>query len=274
MNNTLVRPKHLPDFKNPPLHEVVVGVQFSIPNGYQPIMAGNVWDLFRDNYPDVQEVQALAPSFETFGVSRQHSNAPQIGFITGGIHNRYWFLNKNGSKLIQFQQDRLLHNWRKVESDGEEYPRFESMITEFQFELEKLEGYIASIQPQKLLINQCEVSYINHIKLGSDEHKHLSDWFNFLSFTLKPSDDFNANFREVIRDADDKPLGRLLIDAALGFLPSGEEIIALSLSVRGAPTNTDIKTAVDFLKNGRELIGIKFAELTSEKAHLEWGRIK
>src|SRR4051794_5656712 len=109
-----MRPTHLPDFRKPPLNEVVLGIQFNPVPGYSQIYAGEVWGLFRARFPQVQEMPALPPNFETFGIPQ----GPQIGFnvLAGASHDRFWFLSPAGEQLIQFQMDRLLHNWRKVET--------------------------------------------------------------------------------------------------------------------------------------------------------------
>ena len=59
------RPDHLPDFRKPPLNEVVLGVQFNEPAGYRLIRAFEVWSLFREVYPEVHEQPPLAPIVET-----------------------------------------------------------------------------------------------------------------------------------------------------------------------------------------------------------------
>lgn len=274
MTTQLLRPEGLPDFKAPPLNEVVLGVQFAPPTGYQQIRAGEVWALFRDNYPIVQEQPPLAPSFETFGLPHQHFAIPQISFASGGTHDRFWFLSPDSAQLIQFQQDRLLHNWRKVGDGSNGYPRFESMIENFRSELHRFEEYASSLSPQRLSINQCEITYINHIVIDGREGKTYSNWLRFVNFEGNAPDDFRVGFRDVIRDKKGKPYGRFICEANSGMLPNGKEIIVLSLSVRGAPPGTNIDAALDFLSVGREVIVRKFAELTTEQAHLKWERVK
>lgn len=273
MTNVLLRPKHLPDFKAPPLNEVVIGVQFSTPQGYQQIRAGEVWNLFRENYPQVQELPPLPPTFETFGLPLQHSLLPHFGFATMGSHNRFWFLRPDGAELIQFQQDRLLHNWRKVGDGTNDYPRFEGMIDNFKVQLNQLQNYMASLTPQALVINQCEISYINQIKFNRADSKGFCDWLKFVNFPDGHPDDFNIAFREVIRDDNEKPLARFFTEAGLAMLPDGQEVIILSLTVKGAPSSTDIESALEFLIRGREEIVQRFAELTTDSAHKKWERI-
>lgn len=272
---TLVRPDYLPDFKNPPLNEVVLGIQFSQPKAYQQIFALKVWELFMDDYPKVQEQPPLQPNFEVFGLPSQGTVISHLNFgIDGLLHNRYWFLTKNGDELIQFQQDRLLHNWRKIGNQTNQYPRFESMIERFESEINKFQKYINSFEVQEeLQINQCEISYINHIT-DTDGIKNFSDWLNFISDEKITLEGFNLRFNEVIKNKNDKPMGRLICEVTLGLTQEGKWMILFTLTVRGAPEASDVNSALDFLKTGRDLIVCRFSELTTGKAHKKWDRIK
>jgi hypothetical protein len=109
---TLDRPSDLPDFRDPPLNEVLLGVQFAQAKGYSQIRVGEVWGLFKSAFPEVEEQPPLQPSFEVFGLPQAAQG--WAGFVMGPTHNRFWFLTRQKDELIQFQHDRLLHNWRKV----------------------------------------------------------------------------------------------------------------------------------------------------------------
>lgn len=273
MSKIPARPADLPDFERPPINEVVLGIQFSPPFGYQQIRAGEVWNLYKKKYPEVQEQPPLQPSFEIFGLPSK-SRAGQISFIDGPLHNRFWFLNAQGDELIQFQQDRLLHNWRKVGDQTNTYPHFESMIKDFEDELLLLQAYASSLAPQALAINQCEISYINHIHIGSPGDESASHWFKFVAFPDRNPEDFAISFREIIRDSDGTPLARLICEAAHAINAVGQRIIGLTLTVRGAPRGSDVDSALMFMAKGRDLIVRRFAELTTDIAHEKWGRIK
>lgn len=265
------RPDDLPDFNCPPLNEVTLGVQFAQPKGYQQIYAGEVWNLYRKDYPLVEEQAPLEPVFETFGLS---APSGQIKFVTGASHDRFWFLRSEGDELIQFQNDRLLHNWRKVGDRSNPYPRFEYMIAKYKNELEQLQTYMARLASDALAINQCEVSYINHIIVENDDELKASRWFRFISFGDTEVDDFKAGFREIVRDDAGKPQGRLIGEAVSGRNQSGQRVFVFTLTVRGAPKEPKIESALEFLSRGRELIVKRFAELTSEYAHAKWERCK
>lgn len=266
-----MRPKHLPNFQAPPLNEVILGVQFSPPRNYQQILAGEVRSLFRAEYPQVQEQPALPPSFETFGLPVSSS---QLQLIGGASHDRFWFLSSEGDELIQFQQDRLLHNWRKVGGGTNEYPRFERMVERFKAELLKLETYAGTLAPQTLQITQCEITYINHIGAGPRDALVVGDWLRFLAFQAPMrADDFAMTFREIISDDTGRPYGRLIVEAAMGSKEDGSALVALTITVRGAPKEPTIGAVVDFLSKGRELVVLRFAQMTTDAAHKHWMRL-
>lgn len=264
----LARPKDLPDFHAPPLNEVVLGVQFNPPIAYHQIQAGEVWSLFKTDYPQVQEMPPLPPTFETFG---RESRAGSIQLVPAPLHSRFWFLRTDGDELIQFQQDRLLHNWRKVAGRDDPYPRFESIAPRFRREIETLQGYFAKLAPQALVINQIEVSYINQFILGTT---NASEWLHSLSFGPSDAEDFSVVFREIIRGENSKPQGRLVCEALSAIFPDGERGVQLTLTVRGAPRHSEIESALEFITLGRSLIVNRFTTLTTDFAHKRWERYK
>lgn len=267
-----IRPVDLPDFAEPPLSEVVLGVQFTPPKGYQSIHAGEVWGLYKDQYPTAQELPPLPPVFETFGLRTSGFSRPTFNVVNGLVPSRYWFLRSDGAELIQFQQDRLLHNWRKAANESNPYPRFEAMATRFEAELRKLETYMHTLSSGPLEINQCEISYINDIHLGTDQALGALGWFNFLAFQGAYPEDLTGTFRETIRDENNKPQGRLTCELNTASLAGGQPILRFALTFRGAPPTSGIDSALDFIAQGRILIVKKFTELTTKEAHSIWRR--
>lgn len=266
------RPDDLPDFGRPPLNEVVMGVQFEPPKGYGQVRGGEVWQLFRSEFPVVQEREALPPSFETFGVPRPGHVAAGLSFVSGALHDRFWFMRETGDELIQFQQDRLLHNWRKVGDQSNEYPRFEKMLERFRAELLDLNKYAATLFPQSLAINQCEISYINHIVDAEGSPPRPANWLRFTTFEGQEPESFSAAFREIIRDSAGRPVGRFTCESSSAVSQSARPIIVLNLTVRGSPSNTSIDAALEFIQRGRSIIVKKFADLTTAAAHQAWER--
>jgi uncharacterized protein (TIGR04255 family) len=251
---------------------MVVGVQFAPAKGYSQVRAWEVWQLFRQDFPVVEERDALLPAFETFGSASSGEIFGGLNFVTGPLHNRFWFLKQSGDELIQFQQDRLLHNWRKVGDHSNEYPRFEKLAERFANELKQLEGYISGLSSQVLNINQCEISYINNIFSENDAPPRPIDWLRYASFDGQEPENFTVAFREIIKGEDHRPVGRFTCECASGISPLGKPMLVLALTVRGAPSDGSLDAALKFIQLGRDLIVQKFAELTTTKAHAAWRR--
>jgi uncharacterized protein (TIGR04255 family) len=270
----LARPDDLPDFETPPLNEVVIGVQFTPATGYSQVRVSEVWSLFREDFPSVQEMAPLPPVFETFGLPQGGRGGPQINLRPMPEHSRYWFVSPSEDELVQFQKDRLLHNWRKVGDETNEYPRFETLIEKFEKELRALETYFASLAPQSLKINQCEVSYINIIEIeNSSNVASAQDWLNFVRFDKLQPDNFSIALRRVVSSPEGKPLARIIYEAVIGVKENNEEVVRLTLTFRGAPAGTDISAAIDFLRYGRGLVVQSFKEITTDMAHQKWGMV-
>jgi len=211
----------------------------------------------------------LPPSFETFG---PQASLFSFGPINGPMHNRFWFTSTTGDEIIQFQNDRLLHNWRKVGDQSNEYPRFDTIVTKFLSEARSLEEFFSSITPQTLRIRQCELSYVNHIKDCSIEKIKVSDWLKVLLFPSFEPDDFALSFRKTIRSSDGGPIGRLTCESSTAVEPSGRHFISLTLTARGVPEQQSIASALEFLARGRDVIVNTFAEVTTDSAHRVWER--
>jgi uncharacterized protein (TIGR04255 family) len=261
----MARPADLPDFVEPPLNEVVVGVQFAPAQGYSQIRAGEVWSLYKDRFSLVEEHPPLTPVFETFG--RPQAAQIGLGFVTGASHDRFWFLTPTKEELIQFQQDRLMHNWRKVGDENNPYPRFEVMIRDFEQELGGLQNYFATLATQILQINQCEVIYVNNIPFDEPDK-----WLRFVRFEGMRIDDFAMTFRRTLH-RNNEPVGRLICETGAAVV-NGKLMLRMSLTARGAPSRPDMHAALELLRENREVVVNAFAEFTSEAAHKIWKRLQ
>jgi uncharacterized protein (TIGR04255 family) len=268
----MVRPSHLPEFRDPPLQEVVLGVQFRTPDFYQQIYAGRVWDIFREHYPFVEEYPALPPSFETFGPQLQMS--ANIELVTAARHDRFWFISEDGYQLIQFQHDRLIHNWRKMGVPENHYPRFERMIADFELEINKLQDFMKELGSELLEMNQCEVTYINSFDLSDLSTSRPASWFRGFDLPKGGPENFRYSYNRDMVGRTGSRIGRLYIDAMSATLGTSSPVVQLQLSARGAPEVHDVNGAIEFLRRGREMIVTEFAEITSERAQQEWDRLQ
>lgn len=267
----MARPEHLPDFDSPPLDEVVLGVQFSPIGGYSSVFARDVWDLFKEQFPGVQEQPPLEPSFETFGGSAPRPGM-ELRFGPPPLRGRLWFLSKDQNHLIQFQEDRLLLNWRK-RPNGQGYPRFEGIAASFEQYLNKLQGFFEAAFGTRLDINQSEVSYINVVPVES--YSEAGKWFRVLDLESINSETVSLLCNEVVHDLSGKPYARLIHELhSVVTVDRRVKALRFALSFRGKPAGNDIRAAIAFVRQGREKIVTRFSDLTTDEAHVNWNRKK
>src|ERR1700730_9049718 len=114
---------HLPEFARPPIVELVLGLQFGRVPGLNIAHLVGLAELFSAEYPTLQEMPPLTPSFEVFGLPT--NQIPTISFAPF-LGMRIWVSSKDETSLIQLQPDRLVLNWRKM-SPTDEYPRYTEM---------------------------------------------------------------------------------------------------------------------------------------------------
>lgn len=264
------RPKHLPDFSNPPLDEVVLGVQFEPIPGYSSVHGHGIWNLFREKYPAVQEKPVLDPKFETFGGFSTQGNV-ELKFGAPSPGCRFWFISADQGHLLQFQPNRFLINWRK-RPNSETYPRFESIAEEFRANLLALSQHVRDRFDHEISINQVEVTYINVIPV--QDFCEAGNWFSIWNSKSIQAEILATNFSEVHHDEENKPFARLFHEIQCGQTVDGKQkSYRMSLEFRGKPSGKDVPSAMQFLRVGREKIVLRFDEITTEQAHTLWRKL-
>jgi uncharacterized protein (TIGR04255 family) len=263
------RPPHLPDFSAPPLREVAIGVQFDQVPAYSIVHARDVWELYKNDFPNVQEMPALPPQFETFG-GVNTTAGPQFFFGSAQPSSRLWFVSADQNRLLQFQPDRFLLNWNR-QAANVEYPRYEELSRNYCYNLEALSAFFASTLSHIISINQVEITYVNLIPLNG-----FSDIGEWLSFWRNPGSrisNVGINFSEDVNNDNNQPIGRLYGQIQSVVLADGvSKAIQFSLIFRGQPSENSVAAAMELLSKGRELIVTKFSESTTPEAHRIWGK--
>lgn len=267
----MTRPEYLPDFENPPLDEVVLGVQFSPIAAYSSVHAGHVWRLFENEFPIVQEQPLLDPQFETFGGANIQPNIQfQIGIPPVG--SRLWFVSKDDSHLLQFQRDRFLTNWRR-RPKNQQYPRYDGISKKFSENLEVLEKYLSENFSCVLDVNQAEVTYINIITV--ENFSEADRWFSVWNDGILDIEALNSSFSEIVKDENGIPLARLFHEIQSVFSIDGKhKAFKLTLTFRGKPSGRDVESTLGFLSRGHEAIVLRFKQITTDHAHQFWGMQK
>ncbi len=265
----------LPDFEKPPIVEVVCGIQFDELGSLLAPHLGLLWEKYKADYPDCQEVPPLARAIERF----DEVVSPDIGIDLTGKPPlpRIWFVHSKQHGLIQVQRDRFLHNWKRVEQ-GEDYPRYEAVIGMFRDRLSTFEQFISENALGEIKPQQYEITYVNHIpqEEGWESFGELGkvfpdfDWRaeaeRFLpkpeainwrtSFTLpENSGRLHVAIRSAQRRDDERPL--LLCD----------------LTVRGMAADSSKEAMWKWFAQAHEWIVRSFDDLTSTDIQKNvWGK--
>ncbi len=267
------RTTKLPEFARPPLKEVAISVQFEPLKEIRAWHIGEIANLFAAEFPHRSEQPPLTPVFETEGKIRQvpsYQFGLQVQFATLA---RYWFSRSDQNELIQFQTDRLIHNWRRTPAD-DVYPRFEVLSKKSMKEFKRLDAYLRKAKLGELTPNQVEITYVNAID-GSDEiHKKNSEVFNFVqnSMLADAFEDMRFVSRYIINSTDGQFMGRLYAQCDPAFDEAGKAILQFQLIARGRPSNPTLEGVIDFLNLGHARIVAAFDSLTTANMHAKWGK--
>jgi len=269
----------MPDFRDPPVVEVALSVQFDSLSKLRTPQMGLLWQEFRDRFPKTEEHAPLDMAVERFGAPQRPKGVARIKMLEGPPVPRCWFLNEAGTELIQIQHDRFVRNWRKAGTDAE-YPRYEHIRGAFESELRSFSAFVEREQLGAFAPNQCEVTYVNHIVAGKSwtTHAELDRVVtvcrrSFSDPFLDRPEDAGMRLRFLIPDDGGQPIGRLHVAIDSGYRTKDDQpLFVLNLTARGAPRGDGLGGVMGFLDLGREWVVRGFASLTTQTMHREWGR--
>jgi len=266
------RPLHLPDFRNPPINEVVVGVQF-VRLPITGAHVGRFWASALDRYPRVEEQPPLDPQLEALGPKQ---GIAQLHFSIEPHQSRHWLISSSDTELLQLQSDRFLFNWRARPGAGP-YPHFEAIHEKFRSEFSEWVEFLRSELKQKVQLTQWEVTYVNSI--GGGETPDLSEILSFIGPQLRaaiagPPDAARFDVQRVLRFDDGAAWARAYVSAKNGFGPNREPLVLLELTVRGPqPPGGEESAIYERHFQAREWIVRAFDALTTDSQHKTWGKI-
>jgi len=270
-------PASFAEYEDPPVSEVVLCVQFDRLAGLRTPHLGLLWNKFdRDRgLRKVEEHPALPPAFELFGPERP---VPRIEISGLPPLPRCWFLNDDETELVQVQQDRFAHNWRRKDTRTP-YPRYEKIKKTFLDDLDVFEKFLTENSLGGLNPNLCEVTYVNPIPLESEWdsfgklHKVLTVVSPKYSDSFLPEpENVNLGLAFVIRNEENTPIGRLRVSLEPRFSSDGHLVFLLILTARGFPEGSGIKGVMDFIDRGHEWIVRGFGSITTKRMHKHWGK--
>jgi uncharacterized protein (TIGR04255 family) len=163
-----------PDFDRPPLTEVVCGVQFAPIEGWLTSHYGLFWNRIKAAYPGSEDQPPLRRlKLEEFQTPDEFNLAllPPL--------RRVFFTTAPANYLVQLQNNRFLHNWRKLnESDG--YPRFPEAYSRFSERWSDFNSFLADCGLPASLPQVYELTYVNMI--SAPEAVFPRDVWRFMNF--------------------------------------------------------------------------------------------
>jgi uncharacterized protein (TIGR04255 family) len=273
----------LPRFQRPPVTEALIGMQFAPLTSVRNAHIGLLWAQIRDEYPVVSEQPPIPAGFETFG-----GNGTPFGgqpffmsgsMMLGGI-SRYWFETRaEGEHLLQFQQDRIVHNWRRRD-ENRAYPSYDVVKTKFVSDINKIISFLNSENLGEIIPTQCEVSYINTITESDVPEIHgrleriLSVWSGLSAGTAETTfENAGLQMRFLMRPFGES-IGRVYANVAPQFLlPDLQAGYQVEVTARGKPQEATIDSALEFLDLAHEAAVRTFSDITTEKMHTVWERV-
>ena len=270
----------LPDYESPPIVETILGVQFDpIERCSGPIL-GLFWSTIRHDWPNASEAPYLESKFERFGTHHSWSDL-RFQLKEGHPPLRLQLRKDSADWMLQVQNSRLHINWIGYEvATNPSYPRYAAVREQFAAAWRQFCEFAAGEDLGNISPNQWEVTYINHIPIGTVWQKP-SDW-SFMQLlgdasVLDGLARFEA-FQGGWRFALPNEAGRLHITwkSARRRHPevpdSEQDIVILEQTARGPLADgSDSNEVLRGLDAGREVIVKSFKQLMDANSNHFWG---
>ncbi len=266
-----------PDYRNPPVTEVVLGAQFAPLEGFCGPLVGVYWATIRESFPRTEEHPPIAHMVEDLQVLRGvRSQEMKVGIARGPLPIRAWFISQDETQLLQVQSDRFHYNWRK-RSDDQEYPRFPAIRDAY---LGHWHGYRAFLEKegiQEPQVDQCEVTYVNIIKQGEgwESFAEIGDLFTTLRWCtrtdfLPQPETLRWGAKFLLGDG----LGRMHVELVpILKMPENETALRFTLTVRGLPSESPSDEGIRaWYEVAHEWIVKGFADMVDERTDSLWGK--
>lgn len=266
----------MPSYKKPPIIEAVWSVQFAELTWLLAPHTGLFWDLVRDRFPACEEQPPIPHVLESESIFSPPAGYSKV--LPAPPLNRHWFVSSSENELIQLQRDRFCCNWRKV-NPTDTYPRYQRMRELFESNWRVFCRFVADLGHPDLSIDQCEMTYINHIDQGHGWNSieqagqvfRPVRWAHRMEFLPAPK----TIGVKLVFDIPNLG-GRLHVSLRHGVKTDesseNNQLLVLELTARGLPARTDLQGVLDWYALARESIVRGFADLTSPEMHTVWER--
>lgn len=271
-----------PKFKNPPVVETVLGVQFPQVEGFRATHFGLYYESLEGRFPTVTDQPRLEPARERFPRPLLLP-APQVQVFPRIKPDRVWFTADSGSELIQLQADRFLFNWRR--QDNREYPSYGTNSEVFLKEFDLFREFCGKHKLPDPMPEVCEVTYVNHFDPEPNETATQLAARTFAGLGWCGTDGFlpipeSLTFnRAYVITSENKAIGRLYAEVSIAVrrAEAGEpkEFVLLNLTGRVNHVPSDGFDLRKTLQVAHDWVVCGFADVTERKIQdKEWERIE
>jgi len=142
-------------FENPPINELVIALYHLPIVEMKSQHIGLYWNRIRDRYPRCEQQPIIIVDA---------SDTQPLSEVPGEIFPlpRFWFFSDAHPTLIQIQRNAFIFNWRRLAKN--EYPHYETVVSDFWRELEDYKTFVQELGGRGLdVVRRCELTYINII---------------------------------------------------------------------------------------------------------------
>jgi uncharacterized protein (TIGR04255 family) len=261
----------LPDFECPPAVETCLAIHFDPLEGWKLRHFWLFWEQIRQDYPTIEVHPPLAQGpivalgFEAVDPRKEWD-----------IPIRCWLMNNDRTRLIQIQNNLVMHNWRKTGGPEAAYLHYDEIRPVFQREWNRFREFLNAHQLTRPRITRCEVTYFNQLErgVGWQSFAALPDvtpnWSGRGSEGFLPPP--QAAAIQVFYPMSQNE-GQLEIQLHPALRPTdGKELIQLTVAGRCKPASTEDSDLFSSLDLAREWVVRGFTDFTSAKMHRLWRR--
>ena len=154
-------PAPQPSFRQPPVQEVVISVQFAdLP--LSVIHFGQWFDENQDRFPAYTSAPRRPRIVEEFP-RRRSTNTPLLRVAAGPDAERIAFRSKDGHTVVQFQADRFSYHWHRDEAA---HPGFQAVRDGFDVQWVRFIDFVVRrMRGTVIRPDLAEVQYFNQIEV-------------------------------------------------------------------------------------------------------------
>lgn len=247
----------LPDFEDPPIHEVVIGVKFPPIDGLMLTHFGLFWALLKDEFTTSQEAVPLGQIDE------------QPVRVSGLPLPRVWLIHEEQQYLLQLQPNLFYFNWRQQDPKVQ-YPRYKTIKPLFY---RHLDAFFTFLEKEGLALPEllsCNLTYINLI--DGDPESGLKDLYGslFPDASWRHLDDRYLSTPTAInwQSTFDMPEGDGELAAKIQSAKRRSDshpLLRFEINVQSPSSGLPLDQTEAWLDSAHKAIVLSFADLTSEE---------